>query len=154
MSSQPAVAAESRTTSASASASGSRSALAKAIALAVVAAAVVNAIIAAVARGPLDASSEFQPLTAPVFLMWTVIGVVVGALAWRLITRRSARPASLLRWLVPTVVVASLIPDVLVLVADSMPGTSVTAVVALMAMHLATAAVAVPTFQRFLPATD
>ena len=132
----------------------SRSALLKAIAVAVVGAAVVNAVIAAIARGPLDASPDFQPLTAPVFLMWTVIGVVVGALAWRLIARRSARPASLLRRLVPTVVVVSLIPDVLLLVADSMPGTSVTAVVALMVMHVATAAVAVPTFQRFLPVTD
>ena len=133
---------------------GSRSALAKAIGVAVVAAAVVNSVIAAIARGPLDVSSEFQPLTAPVFLMWTVVGVVVGALAWRLIVRRSPRPASLLRWLVPTVVVLSLIPDVLVLAAESMPGTSAPAVVALMVMHVATAAVAVPTYQRFLPAAD
>jgi hypothetical protein len=35
-----------------------------------------------------------------------------------------------------------------------MPGTSVPAVLALMAMHVATAAVAVPTYRRFLPATD
>ena len=132
----------------------SRSALGKAIAVAVLGAAVVNAVIAAIARGPLDVSSEFQPLTAPVFLMWTVIGVVVGALAWRLIAKRSARPATLLRRLVPTVVVVSLVPDVLVLAADSMPGTSVTAVVSLMVMHVATAAVAVPTFQRFLPVSD
>ena len=152
MSSRPAVTAPS--TSGPTATTQPRSALLKAIAVAVVGAAVVNAIIAAIARGPLDASSDFQPLTPPVFLMWTVIGVVVGALAWRLIARRSARPASLLRWLVPTVVVLSLIPDVLVLVADSMPGTSVTAVVALMAMHVATAAVAVLTFQRFLPVTD
>jgi uncharacterized protein DUF6069 len=140
--------------SASTAAPRPRSALAPAIALAAVGSAVVNSAIAAVARGPLDASPDFQPLTAPVFLMWTVVGTVVGALAWRLITRRSARPARLLRWLVPTVVLASLIPDVLVLAADSMPGTSVTAVLALMAMHVATAAVAVPVFQRFLPAAD
>jgi hypothetical protein len=133
---------------------GSRSALVKAIGVAVVAAAVVNSVIAAIARGLLDVSARFQPLTAPVFLMWTVVGVVVGGLVWRLITRRSARPARLLRRLVPTVVVLSLIPDVLVLAADSMPGTSVTAVVALMVMHVATAAVAVPAFQRFLPAVD
>ena len=150
MSSQPAVAAGSRTTSAS----GSRSTVAKAIALAVVAAAVVNAIIAAVARGPLDASSDFQPLTAPVFLMWTVVGVVVAGLVWRLITQRSAHPARLLRWLVPTVVLVSLVPDVLVLVDDSMAGTSGIAVAALMVMHVATAAVAVPIFQRFMPAAD
>ncbi len=134
--------------------SGPQHPLAAAIGVAAVGSAVVNSVIAAIARGPLDASPEFQPLTAPVFLMWTVVGTVVGALGWRLITRRSARPARLLRWLVPTVVVVSLVPDLLLLAADSMPGTSVPAVLALMAMHVATAAVAVPAYQRFLPATD
>ena len=134
--------------------SASRYPLASAIAVAAVGAAVVNSLIAAVARGPLGASPDFQPLTAPVFLMWTVVGTVVGALAWRLITRRSAHPARLLGRLVPTVVLVSLIPDVLLLTTDAMPGTSVAAVLALMAMHVATAAVAVPAFQRFLPAAD
>jgi len=52
------------------------------------------------------------------------------------------------------VLVVSLVPDLLVHLDGSMPGTSATAVWALVAMHLATAAVAVPTFARFLPAAD
>ncbi|MGR6963127.1 DUF6069 family protein [Geodermatophilus sp. URMC 61] len=134
--------------------SGARHPLAAAIAVAAVGSAVVNSVIAAIARGPLAASPDFQPLIAPVVLMWTVVGTVVGAIGWRLLTRRSAHPARLMHRLVPTVVVVSLIPDLLLLAADSMPGTSVPAVFALMAMHVATAAVAVPAYQRFLPATD
>ena len=125
-----------------------------AIAVAAVGSMVVNAVIAAIARGPLDVSSEFQPLTAPVFLMWTLIGTVVGGLVWRAITRRSAHPAGLLRRLVPAVVLVSLVPDLLIQLDGSMTGTSGTAVWALVAMHLATAAVSVPAFQRFMPAAD
>jgi Na+/proline symporter len=131
-----------------------RRATATAIAVAAVGSMVVNAVIAAIARGPLDVSSEFQPLTAPVFLMWTLIGTVVGGLVWRAITRRSAHPAGLLRKLVPAVVLVSLVPDLLVYLDGSMPGTTGTAVWALVAMHLATAAVSVPAFQRFMPAAD
>ena len=131
-----------------------RRATAIAIAVAAVGSMVVNAVIAAIARGPLDVSSEFQPLTAPVFLMWTLIGTVVGGLVWRAITRRSAHPAGLLRKLVPAVVLVSLVPDLLVYLDGSMPGTTGTAVWALVAMHLATAAVSVPAFQRFMPAAD
>ena len=141
-------------TSAPTRTSTSRRPLFLAIAVAAVGSMVVNAVIAAIARGPLDVSSEFQPLTAPVFLMWTLIGTVVGALVWRAIVRRSAHPARLLRWLVPVVVLVSLVPDLLVYVDGSMAGTSGTAVWALVAMHLATAAVSVPTFQRFMPAAD
>ena len=142
------------TTAATPDTTAPRRALLTAIAVAAVASMAVNAVIAAIARGPLDVSSEFQPLTAPVFLMWTLIGTVVGGLVWRAITRRSARPASLLRWLVPAVVLVSLVPDLMVYLDGSMAGTSATAVWALVAMHLATAAISVPTFQRFMPAAD
>ena len=142
------------TTSGQPWAAAPRRTLVPAIAVAAVGSMAVNAVIAAIARGPLDVSSEFQPLTAPVFLMWTVVGTAAGALVWRAITRRSAQPAHLLRRLVPAVLVVSLLPDLVVYVDGSMPGTSGTAVWALVAMHLATAAVAVPTFQRFLPAVD
>ena len=131
-----------------------RRSLLPAIAVAAIGSMVVNAVIAAIARGPLDVSSEFQPLTAPVFLMWTLIGTVVGGLVWRAITRRSAHPARVLRWLVPVVVLVSLVPDLLVYLDGSMAGTTGTAVWALVAMHLATAAVSVPAFQRFMPAAD
>ena len=125
-----------------------------AIAVAAIASMVVNAVIAAIARGPLDVSSDFQPLQPATYLTWTLIGTVVGGLVWRAVTRRSAHPAGLLRWLVPVVVVVSLVPDLLVYLGDSMTGVSGTAVWALVVMHLATAAISVPVFQRFMPAAD
>ena len=124
--------------------------VATAIALGAVGAAVVNGLIAAVARGPLDASSDFQPLTPGAFVFWSIIGAVIGGLGWALIQRRAQDPARLLRVLVPTVLVLSLVPDVAIWVQDSMTGINSTGVLALMAMHVATAAVLVPVFKRFI----
>lgn len=131
--------------------SGAPGSLAKAIAVGAAGSVLVNASIAAVARGPLDASDALQPLDPPVFIMWTVLGVVIGAVGWRLIRNRAQQPTRLLRWLVPAVLVVSLLPDLWLYVSDSMPGTSGTAVLALVAMHLATAAIAVTAYRRFLP---
>lgn len=54
----------------------------------------------------------------------------------------SPRPA----WLVPTVLVVSFIPDLLVSGTAGVRGT-----IALMAMHVAIALIAVPVFARVLP---
>jgi hypothetical protein len=56
-----------------------------------------------------------------------------------------------LRVLVPTVLVLSLIPDVMLLVNESQPGTTTAGVVALMLMHFGVAAAAVPAYRRFIP---
>lgn len=125
--------------------------LGKAIGVAAVGSVAVNAVIAAIALGPLDASSEFEPLTPGPYVFLTVLGVVLAAFAWRAIARRAADPARTLGWLVPTVVALSLIPDAGVYFADSQPGVSGVAVLALVAMHLATATIAVTAFRRFLP---
>ncbi len=114
---------------------------------------VVNWLISAVARGPLGASDDLQGLTPPAFVSLTVIGVLAGAIGWRLITRRSTRPAALLRRLVPVVLILSFIPDVLLL-ASGAPGADLAGVLALMAMHVAIVAIAVPLFRRFMPAGD
>ncbi len=127
--------------------------LLKAIGVATAGSVLVNWLISAVARGPLGASDQLQGLTPPAFVSLTVIGVVVGALGWRLITRRSTRPATLLRRLVPVVLVLSFVPDVLLL-AGGVPGADLTGVLALMAMHVAIVAIAVPVFNRFMPAQD
>ncbi|MFJ9100924.1 hypothetical protein ACIRJM_20945 [Streptomyces sp. NPDC102405] len=76
---------------------------------------------------------------------------MISAAVWAIIRARSARPARLLRTLVPAVLIVSLIPDVMVGVADSRPGTSWGAVIDLMVMHVAVTAVAVPAYLRFLP---
>ncbi|MGI5129606.1 DUF6069 family protein [Pseudonocardia sp. CA-107938] len=84
-----------------------------------------------------------QPVT---FLVFTLIGALLGGLGWHLVRRRAADPARTLRWLVPAVVAVSLVPDLLVAVSFSAVGG-----IALGLMHLVVAGVAVPTYRRFLP---
>ena len=114
----------------------------------IVAALVGNAVVAQVALAA-GASEEFQPLTFAAYSFFTVIGVVAGLVGWLLI-RRTTNAAVTLRWLVPTVLVLSLIPDVLVGFSDR-AGVSWGAVVALMVMHVVVTVAAVTTFSRLLP---
>jgi hypothetical protein len=120
-------------------------------AVAAVLSAAANVAISLLARGPLGASAEFLPLTPGPIALWTVIGVLIGATGWRLIVNRSPRSSAVLRTLGPTVLVLSLIPDVALLVTGAMPGTTVTAVVSLMVMHVVTAAIAVTAYHRTMP---
>jgi hypothetical protein len=112
---------------------------------------VINTVIATLARALFDIPSEFQQLTLPVYGFLTVVGAIVGAIGWHLIATRSRNAAGVLRVLVPTVLVLSLIPDVLLLVTDSQPGTTTAGVVALMLMHVGVAVAAVPAYRRFIP---
>ncbi|WIB67410.1 DUF6069 family protein [Curtobacterium sp. MCBD17_035] len=115
--------------------------------LAAVIGSIANAIIAvsALAAG---ADTAVQGLTAPAYVTFTVVGVLVGAIGWALISRtRSA--GRVLAILVPVVLVLSLIPDVLLAVSGDSP--MMTAGVALGIMHLVTTAVAVPLYRTFLP---
>ena len=121
-------------------------------ALAGAAAVVANLVVSAVARGPLGASDEFVPLTAGPVVMWTLVGAVVGAVGWRLVVTRSARSRAVLTSLVPTVLVLSLVPDVALLVSDSVPGQTTAGVGALMVMHVVTAAVVVAACRKAMPA--
>jgi hypothetical protein len=120
------------------------------VTLAAVAAVAVNTLISllAVAAG---ASEDFRPLQPATYIGLTVVGVLAGAAGWAAVRRWSRRPGAVLRPLAPTVVAVSLLPDVALLFTDMQPNTSTLAVAALMSMHLATAAVAVPAFARSLP---
>lgn len=120
---------------------------------AIVVAIVLDIVIATLARAA-GASDDFQPLDPPAYISFTVIGILVATAGWAAI-RRTRRAASTLRWLVPAVLVVSLVPDVLV-GADpsSMAGANWTGVVGLMAMHVAVAAVVVAMLVRTLPVTD
>ena len=110
-----------------------------------------NVVISVLARGPLGAGDDFVPLSAGPIILWTVIGALVGALGWRLIVNRSARSRALLTWLVPTVLVLSLVPDIGLLITDSTPGQSTTGVIALMILHVVTAAILVSVYRRVMP---
>jgi len=124
--------------------------IATGVTVAAVAAVAANTLIAllAVAAG---ASADFRPLQPGTYIGLTVVGVLAGAAGWAGVRRWSRRPAGVLRPLVPAAVLVSLLPDVALLRTDLQPHTSGLAVAALMAMHVATAAVAVPAFARALP---
>ena len=113
---------------------------------------VANLAVSAVARGAFGARDDFAPLTAGPVVLWTLVGSVVGAVGWRLVVTRSARSRAVLTALVPTVLVLSLIPDVALLVSDSVPGQTPTGVLALMVMHVVTASVVVVACRKTMPA--
>jgi hypothetical protein len=127
--------------------------IATGILAAAVGAVVVNALIAVVAHA-LGASDDFPPLQFGAYAFLTVAGVLIAATGWAAIRRWAKRPAAMLRWLVPAVLVVSFVPDLALLASDAQPGTSVLAVVALILMHIAVAAVAVPVFRAVLPLPD
>ncbi|WP_433603917.1 DUF6069 family protein [Dactylosporangium sp. CA-139114] len=112
---------------------------------------VVNSVIALAGRGLLDAPAEFMPLQPQVYGMLTLVGALAGAVGWHLVATRSGDAGRLLRVLVPVVLVLSWIPDVVLLVTRSQPGTTTAGVLCLMLMHLGVAAAAVPAYRRLIP---
>ena len=60
--------------------------------------------------------------------------------------RRARDPRRTLAILVPIVTAVSFVPDILLLVLRFIPGTTVSAVIGLMVMHLIVVAVAVPAY--------
>ncbi|MFF9204046.1 DUF6069 family protein [Streptomyces sp. NPDC014986] len=119
----------------------------------IVAASIANAVIALIARAA-GASEDFQPLQPGAYVFFTVIGVLVGAVGWAVIRRRSTDPRALLSWLVPTVVVVSLVPDLMMFFSDFQPHADAAGIIGLMVMHVAVAAAAVFAYQRALPLND
>lgn len=120
------------------------------LAAAIVVAGAANSVIAfaAIAAG---ASRDYPPLMLPVYLAFTVLGVLVGYLGWRMIRSRVANPARVLRVLVPVALVLSWVPDVILAVVQFIPGTTLTGALALALMHAVVVAVAVPVYARIAP---
>jgi hypothetical protein len=112
---------------------------------AAVAAILLNAAVAAVAVAA-GAPSGYGPLTPPAYGLFTVLGVGLGWLGWRLVLRHSRDPRRTLSVLVPIVLVVSFIPDVLLLALRFIPGTTTSAAIALMVMHVVVVLVAVPAY--------
>jgi hypothetical protein len=113
-------------------------------------AATANAIIAMVAIAA-GASSTFPPLLAPAFLSFTLVGVVVGYVGWRIVRRTFERPARVLRVLVPVVLVLSWVPDVILAITGFIPGSNLTGAIGLGLMHAVVVAVAAPVYARIAP---
>ena len=117
---------------------------------AVAVAGVANSIVAAVAIAA-GASGSYAPLMLPVYLAFTVAGVVGGYVGWRIIRSRVSNPARVLRVLVPVVLVLSWVPDVILAITKFIPGTNLTGALALGLMHAVVVAVAVPVYARIAP---
>ncbi|MFJ2240390.1 DUF6069 family protein [Streptomyces sp. NPDC087859] len=118
-----------------------------------VAAIIFDALIALVSRAA-GASDDFEPLQPGPYVTFTVLGILVGAAGWAVIRRRSAQPRTLVYWLVPAVVVISLVPDLLMFVSDYIPHADAAGIIGLVLMHVAVAAVAVAAYHRALPLND
>jgi hypothetical protein len=118
-----------------------------AVLLAAVAAVLVNAVIAAVAASAVPAGSTQIGLIVAEYAPFTVVGVLAGTVGWSMIRAKARRPYATLRKVVPGVLVASFVPDFLILAT----GASLLNSFALVLMHLVVAAVTLPTLARVLP---
>lgn len=116
-----------------------------AVAVAIAATAIIATVAIAVG------ATAFAPLMPYVFGPFAALGVLAGYLGWRIVRRAVPNPRRVLRVLVPTVLVLSFIPDVVLLLTGFIPGTTTTGAVALMLMHLTVAAIVVPASQRLAP---
>ncbi|MFJ8911131.1 DUF6069 family protein [Amycolatopsis sp. NPDC102389] len=119
------------------------------IALAALLASVVNLLVSLAFRA-LGASGDLAALQPAAYISFTVLGVIGGAAGWVLVRAKSRNPAALLRILVPLVVVASFVPDILLLAVKS-PGADLLGISGLMVMHVVVAAIAVPAYGYVLP---
>jgi hypothetical protein len=115
---------------------------------AIVAASAVNSVLAVIARAVADKPDDFGPLDPGSYIFLTAVGVILGAVGWGVVRRVSKEPVALLRRLVPAVVVLSFIPDFF-LFGDG----GVVGVIALLLMHVAVAAIAVPVYRSVIPLT-
>lgn len=120
-----------------------------AVGLAAVVAALANLGIGTLARS-VTSVPQFVPLWPVVYIPFTFFAMAVGAIRWEAIRRNARRPTELLRWLVPTTVVVSFIPDVVLYFVTSV---GVVPIAALMSMHVVVATVAVPVYAWVLPIT-
>ncbi|MET7568275.1 DUF6069 family protein [Streptomyces sp. NPDC005492] len=114
---------------------------------AIVAACAADAVIALIALAA-GAPDDFSPLKAPSYIFLTAVGLVVGAVGWAVMRRVSKDPRALVRWLVPTVVLVSFVPDFL-----QYGNGGATGVGALLLMHVTVATAAVFTYRKVMPLT-
>ncbi|MCE7004424.1 DUF6069 family protein [Kibdelosporangium philippinense] len=121
------------------------------IAAAVVACA-VNIGIAALAHAA-GASEDFGPLTIGAYVPYSLYGFAAGAIGWAVLRWKASDPAKVLRWLVPTVLVLSCIPDLAMFFSDFEPNANAVGIIALLLMHTVVAVCAVLALGKALPVT-
>lgn len=112
---------------------------------AIVVASAADALLALLASAA-GAPDDFEPLKASSYIFLTAVGVVAGAAGWAVVRRVSKDPRALVRWLVPTLVVVSFVPDFLLFGAGGATGVG-----ALLLMHVVVATAAVFAYRRVMP---
>ena len=107
-------------------------------ALAVILAVVGNLIVRAIGLQLVDVSPEFMPLASPgPVVFFSVIGVVLAVAVFWMIALRARRPFTTFRTVATVALIASLVPNVLLLLNGSgVPGSSTGAVIILIVMHV------------------
>lgn len=101
------------------------------------------AIVAALFGLALFGLAELLPLTPGSAVLFTVFEVLGAVVVFALVARFSRRPILLFRRVAPAALLVTLVPDVVLLVVPSIPGTTVPGALTLMAEHIAAWAVSV-----------
>ncbi len=134
------------TTLAPSRASSRPRAVAVASAVAAVGALIAVAVVALLARAA-GVPASVKQLQPSAYLPLVVLGVIAGAVGWQVTSHRARHPRRTLSRLVPAVLAVSFVPDILL----GVGGSPWSGVAALIVMHLAVAAVALPVYARLLP---
>ncbi|MEO6082370.1 MAG: DUF6069 family protein [Umezawaea sp.] len=117
------------------------------IILAALACVAVNSAIAVLASAALPDGGVRMGLQLREYAPLTVVGILLGTLAWYAIRGRARKPRTVLRILVPVALLVSFVPDFGILNA----GATLLNSLALIAMHLVVAAITLPTLIRVAP---
>jgi hypothetical protein len=112
-------------------------------ALAIGASVVANLIIRIIFVNLLGIGKEFPPLGWGPPIIFTIMGVLGALIVFAIIARFGKRPIRLFRIIALVVLVLSLLPDLGLLNANTMPGTSLGSVIALMLMHVTAGAITI-----------
>ncbi len=111
--------------------------------LAIAAAVVANVLVRTVAVVLFDVSPGFPALALGPTVVFTVVGVLGAVLVFALVARFARRPVRLFRRIALVVLLVSFVPNVLLLLSDSVAGATVPAVGTLMFEHVVAWAVSV-----------
>ena len=109
--------------------------------------AVLAVSVVVVIAKALGAPSDFRQFSPGIYIIFTVLGVIGGAVGWHVVAGRARQPRYTLMRLVPAVLALSFIPDILL----GVSGSAWSGVAALMVMHLTVGAIAVTTYLKMLP---
>lgn len=118
--------------------------------LAIIAAALANTLVRFITVSLFSIDPAFGPLQLMTPIVFTAIGVLGGVIVFAILSRTVQYPMRVFRIVALVVVLVSLIPDVLLFLADStmIPGLTVPGVIGLIVMHVVAWAITVSLLSR------